>query len=373
VSERPLPRRGELLEQAAAVSRAGLRTRRERLVDGARPILQTSVAAALAWLVATELIGHERPFFAPVAAVITLGLTIGQRGRRAVEIAIGVALGIAIADLLVFAIGTGTAQVAIVTGLAMLAATLIGGGPLLAAQAGISAVLVATLEPPSTSVSFERALDGLAGATVAIVVGAVLLPVDPVRLARRSAAPLIERLSDALDRVASALEARDVDSAERGLVRVGEVEPLHRELVEALAAAGETARLSPGRRGSLPRLERYAVAAGELGLAVENARTIARGAVRAINLNDATPPALPQALRQLATATRALLPYLDGGEAAEAREAVERAAELGNRALEQTGNMSAVHLAGQLRLLAVDVLRAAGMERGEAQQLVRQA
>lgn len=370
---RPLPRPGALLEQAAQVSRAGLRTRRERLAHGARPIVQTSVAAALAWLAATELIGHDRPFFAPVAAVITLGLTLGQRGRRAVEIAIGVALGIAIADLLVFAVGTGTWQIAVVTGLAMLAATLLGGGPLLAGQAGISAVLVATLEPPSTGVSFERALDGLVGATIALAVGAVLLPVDPVRLARASAAPLIERLADALDCVAGALAARDVDSAERGLVRAGEVDPLQNELVETLAAAGETARLAPGRRGSLPRLERYAVAAGELGLAVENTRTIARGALRALNLGDATPPELSQSLGELATATRALLPYLDGGDGTETREAVRRAASLGNSVLEQTGNMSAVHLAGQLRLTAVDILRAAGMEREEAQQLVRGA
>jgi hypothetical protein len=83
--------RAELLEQAAEVSRAGLRSRRERIITTARPILHTSVAAAGAWFVATEIVGHERPFSAPIAAVITLGLTVGERGRRAVEVAIGVA------------------------------------------------------------------------------------------------------------------------------------------------------------------------------------------------------------------------------------------------------------------------------------------
>ena len=116
-------RRAELLEQAAEVSRAELRTRRERMIATARPILQSAVAAALAWLVATEVVGHEQPFFAPISALITLGLTVGERRRRAVEIAIGVAVGIAIADALVALIGTGTWQVAVVTGLAMLGAT----------------------------------------------------------------------------------------------------------------------------------------------------------------------------------------------------------------------------------------------------------
>ncbi len=110
-----------MLEQATEASRAGLRTRRERIIASARPILHTSLAAAIAWLVATELVGHSAPFFAPISAVVTLGLTVGQRRRRAVELAIGVALGIAIADLLVAGIGTGTWQIAVIVALAMAA------------------------------------------------------------------------------------------------------------------------------------------------------------------------------------------------------------------------------------------------------------
>src|SRR5918998_2492034 len=96
--ERSFGRKDELLEQAAEASRAGLRTRRERIVAGARPILHSAVAASLAWLVATEVAGHDQPFFAPISAVITLGLTVGRRRRRAVELAIGVAVGVALAQ-----------------------------------------------------------------------------------------------------------------------------------------------------------------------------------------------------------------------------------------------------------------------------------
>src|SRR6185436_15107834 len=130
-----LSQRGEvLLDEAADRSRTGVRRRKESLLAAARPILHTSVAAALAWFVATEVVGHHRPFFAPVAAVVTLGLTLGQRRRRALEVAVGVAVGIGIADALVIAIGTGTLQVAVVVALAMTAALLLGGGPLLATQ-----------------------------------------------------------------------------------------------------------------------------------------------------------------------------------------------------------------------------------------------
>jgi NhaP-type Na+/H+ or K+/H+ antiporter len=53
----------------------------ERLLANAWAILQTSVAASLAYFFAAFVLGNEQPFFAPVAAVVTLGLAPGERGR----------------------------------------------------------------------------------------------------------------------------------------------------------------------------------------------------------------------------------------------------------------------------------------------------
>jgi uncharacterized membrane protein YccC len=365
--------RSDLLEHAAEASRAGFRTRRDRVIATARPILQSAIAAALAWLVATEVIGHEQPFFAPIAALITLGLTVGERIERAVEIAIGVAVGIAVADALVAAIGTGTWQIAVVVGLAMLAATLIGGGPLLASQAGVSAALVATLQPPDGGFDFNRFIDALIGAGVALIVGSLVLPVNPLRLVRESTAPLLEGLAAALESVGHALRARDAGTADGAIAAVGRVDALHDAMNAAFEAAGDAARLSPGRRGALRALERYAVAAGELGLAVENVRGLARGVMRAINLDDPVPPEAVEAIDGLAASARALEGYLDGGDSEPAREAATRAAALANSVLEETSNLSALNIVGQVRMAAVDLLRAAGLERSEAQQAVRSA
>ncbi len=366
-------RRDELLEQAAVASRAGLRTRRERVVAGARPILHSAVAASLAWLIATEVVGHDQPFFAPISAVITLGLTVGERRRRAIELAIGVAVGIAIADALVAAIGTGTWQIGVIVALAMVAATLVGGGPLLASQAGASAVLVATLAPPEGGVDFGRALDALVGGGTALVVSSLLLPVNPMRLLRESADPVLDRLAAALEQIAAALTTRRPEAADAALLAVARADAAHDGLVATLEAAGEAARLSPQRRGALGGLDRYAVAAGELGRVIENVRALARGAVRAINLDDAVPPEAVQAIEELAAGNRALADYLMGGAPEPTRAAATRAAALANNVLEATGNLSAVHIVGQIRLAAVDLLRAAGLERDEAQEAVRTA
>jgi uncharacterized membrane protein YgaE (UPF0421/DUF939 family) len=371
--ERRFGDRDELLEQAAEASRAGLRTRRERIVAGARPILHSAVAASLAWFVATEVVGHDQPFFAPISAVITLGLTVGQRRRRAIELAIGVSMGIAIADALVAAIGTGTWQIGVVVALAMVAAALVGGGSLLASQAGASAVLVATLQPPDGGFDFGRAIDALVGGGVALLVSSLLLPVHPMRLVRESADPVLDRLVEALGKIGAALSTRSPETADAALLAVARVDGAHEHLLETLEAAGEAARLSPQRRGSLGGIDRFAVAAGELGRAIENVRALARGAVRATSLDDAIPREAVQAVEELAHSAEALRAYLDDGGPDPAREAAVLAAALSNAVLDATGNLSAVHIVGQIRLIAVDLLRATGLERAKAQDAVRTA
>ena len=79
------------------------------------------------------------------------------------------------------------------------------------------------------------------------------------------------------------------------------------------------------------------------------------------------------AVRELAACARELEAYLRGEDPGPARAAAQHAAGLANAVLEETGNLSAVHIVGQIRLAAVDMLRATGMERGEAQELVQTA
>ena len=89
-------------------------------------VAQSAAAASLAYFLAQVLLGHESPFFAPIAAVISLSVTVGSRPRRAIEMVFGVAVGLMVADLLVLVIGTGTLQIAAVVLLAMAAAVFFG-------------------------------------------------------------------------------------------------------------------------------------------------------------------------------------------------------------------------------------------------------
>ncbi len=58
--------------------RRRLRTGIGYLREGYWQILQTAVAAGIAWFLAVLILGHEQPVFASITAIISLGLTVGQ-------------------------------------------------------------------------------------------------------------------------------------------------------------------------------------------------------------------------------------------------------------------------------------------------------
>jgi len=372
-SERRPP--SAVLEQAAERSRASARARGQRLAAAGRSVAQIAVAATLAWLVALEVLGHERPFFAPVAAIVTLGVTYGQRGRRAVELALGVATGILIADVLVLTLGAGVLQLGLVVGLAVGAAVLLGSGPLIVNQAGISAALVVTIQPPGDGFAFDRFFDALAGSTIALVVSALVLPANPVQLVRRAAAPVLDELARSLEDIAQALLDRDGTAAERALLRARRgIDTLEARFFEAVDVGRETTRLAPPRRRARGHVDLYADAGAQVDLAIRNVRVLARGAMRAIGLGDTVPAEIADALRDLAAAVRALGAALeDPARDADVQAPALRAAATATRVLEDTGNLSVSVIVGQVRSTAVDLLRGAGLDYDAAVEAVRAA
>jgi hypothetical protein len=372
------PRRAAVVgERVVPAARSVARRRADALRDGALPIAQTAVAAGLAWLVATEVAGHPRPFFAPIAATIALGLALAQRGRRAVELVAGVTLGIVVGDLLVRAVGTGPAQIGVFVALAMTAAILLGGAPLVVAQATVSAVLVAALPPPEGSFDFSRALDAVIGGVLALAVHA-LLPVDALGRARKAADPLLADLAAVLEDVAGALERRDGDAAEAALDRARTVDADLERFRESVGAGQDTAHTALSRRGTGARLDVLSAAAEQLDFAVRNVRVLARGVIRALLLEDRVPDGVPAAIRDLAVAVEAVGEGLRGGEAAaDARERARvlalRAAGRATLVLDGTANLSVSALVAQVRATAVDLLRSLGVDQDEATRAVREA
>jgi Fusaric acid resistance protein-like len=347
--------------------------RLHELEAAAGPIAQTAVAAGVSWWIATDVLHHTTPLFAPISAIIALGLNAGYRTRRALEMIVGVSLGVLIGDALIDAIGTGPVQMGLAVLLAMTAAVLLGGGALLASQAATSSVLVTALLPSSYGLPPPRLIDTLVGGGVGLLVLAAA-PGNPTRLARRTGEPLMGELAGALEAIAAALEEHDRAGAETALLRLRAIERPAEQFVDDLGRLRETVVIAPTnwyRRGAVDRL---AAAAPHIDHAIRNARVLARAARRAIDLEPALPPGLPGSVRLLAEASRTLFAQLLA-DAPAARETglLLDAAGLATHALDAGASLSTGALAGQVRSIALDLLVASGVPADEAVRSVRRA
>ena len=360
------------MEAAAERSRVTFRARVDRWRRLAPTLLLGAVGAGVSWLIAKSIFGSTGAFFAPVAAIITLGLTVGQRLNRAIELSVGVPLGIALADVLVLELGSGPVQLVGIVFLATSVAVLVGGGPLLVTQAAVSAILVVTLQPPTNGLSFTRAADALIGCGVALVLNFVIAPIDPMALVRREAAPVLRELAAVLDDVATALVSRDRDDAQAALRRARDIDVYTQRFLEALTIGRETAAAAPARRTQRGSVAVYSEAGGQLDLAVRNVRVLARGVVRAIETGDRVPPQVADALRELREAVLALGAWLDDPDQIEGVvEPAIAAARHASAVLEMTTNLSVSVIVGQVRSTAVDLLRTTGMAPEEARARIR--
>ena len=328
-------------------------------------ILQTTVAAGGAWALANLL--HPQPFFAPAAAVIAMGVSRGGRTVRAIELTVGVAVGIAVADVIVRALGANTLVLMLVVGLSMAGALLFGVGQILVNQAAISGILVVATLQPGASPSPSRFVDALIGGAVALLVGQVLFPRDPVRAMAQAARPVVSDLSVALKALAEALRDGDEERARRALEIARSTDDDLSAFFDAVALARETFTLRRPRGRTRERVPLYAEAAQQMDYAVRNTRVLARRALNAIRRRGPAPAELADAVELLGDAVLELgnqLEHPDRDTAA--RRLALEAAVMATRLLQDDHGLSISVIVGQVRSTAIDLLRGSGMTGEEA-------
>lgn len=333
----------------------------------------------MAWFLAVLLLGMDRPTFAPIAAVIVLGLALNERGRRAVEMTLGVAFGVAIADLLVSVVGVGAVQAGIFVVLAMAVAVLLGGGDLGVKETAISAMIIMiTFQSSDVGFPIERFLEALIGGGTALLVNA-LLPINPERMVEEAAYPLFEESATVLEEVADALEEGDAGRAQRAYMKAREIDARVAGLKAAVAAGRETAHLAPPRRRSLGHLELYAAATDQIDLTVRDVRALARAALSVVQPEHPAPdPLMTAAIRGLARATEALADYLQtSGDPDETRRLALEAARKASTLLEEhedlARNLGVNALVDQIHSSAVDLIGGTGLDRAAALRALQEA
>ncbi|MGB8020663.1 MAG: FUSC family protein [Candidatus Nanopelagicales bacterium] len=353
---------------AGQMRRGQLRLRRSW-----RQILQAAVASTLAYLAALA-IGHEEPFFAPIAAISTVGVSLANRLRRSTEILMGNAIGILLADFLIARIDTGPWQVGVAAALVLTAVIFIGGGPLVIMQTTSAAVLIATLHPPTADQpwSTTRFIDALIGGCTGLIVSALLLPVPPARHARQATAPVLGAIAEGFGSVAAALEDRDPAAARQALARLRAATPALETYRAGMAATRESVQLAPWNWGEHSVLASYSGADAHLDNALRNLRVLARQASVSLERGDQVPTEIPRALSRLARCTADLAAVLAGESDPELlRENLIDAVALATDA--SSGGPFTAPIVAQVRLSASDLYQASGAPPAEAAERIRTA
>jgi uncharacterized membrane protein YccC len=285
---------------------------------------------------------------------------------------LGVAVGIGVGDLLVRWIGRGSWQVALVVVLAVTLAVFLGGSGTIVGQAASTSVIVTTV--PIHGLYATRFIDALTGGAVALVVMALLLPLNPLTSVQKAAHKPLELLAKELRHSADALDHGDVGAAGESLVRLRATDPMLTTLDNSLVLATETASLAPVRLRSRAPLAQYVDAAVYVGRAVRNGRVLARRGLSATADEQPVPEAVGQSVRVLAEAVDLL--RADLAEGVEPRRARTKAlvAAAGSAEAYRAGvGFSTSVVVAQVRTIATDVLRASGMDYQTTNRAMRAA
>lgn len=337
-------------------------------------ITQQAVAAGASYWVAQEVFGHKFPFFAPIAAIIILGMTGGDRLRRAVEMSLGCIVGVGLGDLLVPLLGSGPWQIAVAVACALVFGSFISKSPLVNNQIAIGSILIATIMPPGGITPAgtggpDRMIDAVIGSTVGIIVIAIL-PDNPLNAGRQEISKVMAIASSVLDDVAEALRSRDARSLANALQAVRDTQGDINSMLDSAKVGREASTLSPLLWGSRRRVRSLERILGPVDNAVRNVRVLAR---RSRVLTEDGDTVSDEQIEIISELSGILLSFSElyerGAEVSEAVEIpniVNQLRRLGARAnmsLVKGRVLSAHVVLAQTRSIIVDLLEICGMSR----------
>ena len=352
------------LDRALRRGRTSAGQRLDRLRDNAWHVGQCAVAAGAAWFVASDLLDHTTPFFAPVAAVLCLGTSYAQRLRRVVEVTLGVAIGVFTADLFVVLFGTGAWQLIVVVALSMSVALLLDASRLFVTQAAVQSIVVTTLVPDAGA-GLIRWTDALVGGAVAVV-AATAVPHAPLRRPRRQAAFVVRKIAELLRGAADVMVDGDVQRGLRLLADARATDSLIRELQDASDEGLSVVASSPFRIRHREGLRQMAEVVEPLDLAIRNTRVLVRRAAVAARRRETVARGCVVMCAELADSAELIAAELEADRMPVAAQPALLGVAMATSQVERSHDLSSEVVLAQVRSIVADLLRITGMGAVEA-------
>ncbi|MGG7465633.1 FUSC family protein [Plantibacter sp. YIM 135347] len=338
----------------------------QRVLNSAPAVTQVTVTAVASYAFAHYVLGHPAPLLSVTVAISSLGFVRDARPVRVLETAVGMSVGIALAEVLLLAFGQGTWQLAVALFVTLLVARFLSPAASFAIAAAVQSALVMLLPAPDGG-PFVRTVDGLIGGVFALLATA-LIPRDPRRAALRDGRRLLDEHVATNASLVAALRLGDLDEADRALIRARSTQPALDAWRGTLESGIAIAKLSPFLRRSLFDLERQRTLLAGMDLATRNLRVIARRIDYVVRDGRQRPEAA-DLLARISVAIGILSQSLgDIAQQPVARQTlVEIAKHLDPSSMLQSASISEQNLVLGLRPYVVDLLTATGMSTADAQ------
>jgi uncharacterized membrane protein YgaE (UPF0421/DUF939 family) len=155
------------------------------LIHKTSHIWKTALAAALSWD-AVEFTGMKHSFFAPIAAIICLQVTVEDSVLKGYSRILGIIVGVIIADLFSYFVGVHDWSIAILICISLGLATFLKFGKDAVSQVGVTALLLMTAGAGNFNYGIERIIETIIGALIAILVNMFILPPDYTKVASKT-------------------------------------------------------------------------------------------------------------------------------------------------------------------------------------------
>ncbi|MCX2740301.1 FUSC family protein [Pontibacter anaerobius] len=270
-------------------------------------IFKTALAAAVSWLVATTVLGSDYPFFAPLASILTVQVTVADSVEKATQRIIGIIGGVAVSLLIGHWLSISSVSIFLVIIIGMGISKALRMNPQIVSQVAVSSFLVLAFSPQEQGYAVERVVETLMGSVVAVLINALIVPQNAIPEVENSMLALGEQGTKTLGFLASQLR-----QTEKGqLVGRQETDALiaaTEKSIKSLQLAEQSLKYNPLLTHKRTHLSRLAIGVKRLEHITTQIRGIRRGIA---DLNSAhifeTDLQDTQALKQAMEATAACI------------------------------------------------------------------
>lgn len=213
-------------------------------MDNTFQIFKTALAAAVSWWAAYSLLQGPYPYFAPLAAILTIQVTISESVKKAWQRLIGTIGGVIVSTFISHWLSINISSIFLVIAIGMLIGSLLRLPPYINSQAAISSLMVLAFSQ-SQGYALGRILETIIGSLIGILVNAFIIPPNAIPKAEKHILLLSKQASLTLESLGTAIQKRAIGDKGSPLMNVTNLGEKTLKGIYSIQLAEESLKFNP--------------------------------------------------------------------------------------------------------------------------------